>query len=147
SVISGNSARPGTTPIKCVYIPPPGGYEYCYGGDPRTPAGLYGGGVFAQGSVTLQESLISNNRADVGGGVFAGGGEVDFSTLAFNQADNGAAMTVTGKSSLAITGSSLTGNRVPPTYSYCDYDDYCFRSRRSDAIVSTGSVLESMATA
>jgi hypothetical protein len=147
SVISYNTVRPGTTPYVCVYIPPPKGYEYCYGGDPRTPAGLMGGGVFAKGDVTLEESLITGNSADAGGGVFARGGQVLFSTLSSNEASTGAAMLVTGKSSLVLNSSTVTANQFPRHYSYCDYDYDCYRTRRSDAIVQTGSALESMATA
>ena len=113
SVIDGNVVNPAVIPPTCVYLPSPGGYEYCYGGDPRTPTGLVGGGVFAKGDVTLEESLVTGNSAYAGGGVFASGGQVLFSTLSSNEASTGAAMLVTGKSSLVISGSTMTENHFP----------------------------------
>jgi hypothetical protein len=147
SVISFNDVKPGKTPIVCTYIPPPppGGYVYCSGGDPRVTAGLMGGGVFAKGDVTLEETLVTGNAADAGGGVFARGGQVLFSTLSGNQAIAGSAMAVTGKSILTVSNSTVSENRFPRSNSDC-YDDYYCRSRRSNVTIETDSVIEAMAT-
>ena len=141
SIISGNHVLPAIIPPKCVYIPNPP-HEYCYGGGPTSPAALIGGGVFAKGAATFEETLLSGNSADAGGAVYASGGEVFFSTISSNQALAGEAMFMTGKSSLVINASTLTANHGPPHYCYYDCD-----RPRANALSRTYSVIESIATA
>jgi len=105
-----------------------------------------GGGVFAKGDVTLEETLVTGNSADAGGGIFARGGQVLFSTLSGNTAGTGSALVVTGKSSLSISGSTVSQNRIPYVYDYCGYDDDCRGSGRSNVTLQTDSVIELMAT-
>jgi len=142
SVVTGNSVSPAVIPPKCVYIANPP-HEYCYGGGPTSPAALVGGGIFAKGDVTLEETLVAGNLADAGGGIFASGGQVLFSTLSSNTGNTGEAMVVTGKSSLTINASTMTGNRSPQ--GDCEYSYYCFRAQRTTN-TDPGSVFESMAT-
>ncbi len=84
----------------------------------NVPAGqeTWGGGIFSVlGSLTIEDSIISDNRATLGGGVYAASGTVTItgSTLELNQADKeGAGAYVHADASLAIERSSLLDNHA-----------------------------------
>ena len=76
-------------------------------------AGLAGGGISAAGPVTLNNSTISDNRADRGGGIYTSSGAVTLngSTIAGNSAANtGGAIVTAG--AVNLTNSTVAGNRT-----------------------------------
>ena len=119
-------------------------------GGPHEPGENYGGGIHSRGLLTVVDCAVSDNRADLGGGIYAfdltlrgstvagnssisGGGlytlgrlELENATLAGNQArEGGGAWLVASDEGLRILHATIAGNEATWYAGGIYYDEYC----------------------
>ena len=85
-------------------------FESSVGSNQATGTGAVGGGIYAAGNVTLQQSTVTGNKATLlGGGIYAIGIALNQSTVQFNEASGGGGGVASG-SNVTVTQSTIHGN-------------------------------------